>query len=133
MIFVDTGAWYALSDSADPDHVAAIGWLSSNRESLVKSDYVLDETLTLLRRHGQDVKAVEVGRRLLDQEGVSLVHVTPEDVRETFEVFSRYRDKGWSFTDCSSYVIIRRPNLSAAFSFDQHFQQFNLVTVVPHG
>ena len=39
--------------------------------------------------------------------------------------------KGWSFTDCTSKVIMERLNISTAFSFDEHFEQFGSVIRVP--
>jgi predicted nucleic acid-binding protein len=47
MIFVDTGAWYALSVPADLDHQAAVEFIRNNEEPLATSDYVVDELLTL--------------------------------------------------------------------------------------
>jgi uncharacterized protein len=49
MIFVDTGAWYASLVPADPDHTKAVQWLAENHSPLLTTDYVIDETLTLLR------------------------------------------------------------------------------------
>lgn len=49
MIFVDSAAWFASVITADPDHAAATAWLAGNRDKLLTTDYVLDETLTLLR------------------------------------------------------------------------------------
>ena len=51
-LFLDIAGWIACADEADPDHKAACGardnWLE--REGLlITSDYVIDETLTLLR------------------------------------------------------------------------------------
>ncbi|ERT09640.1 hypothetical protein M595_0283 [Lyngbya aestuarii BL J] len=46
-------------------------------------------------------------------------------------MFSRFSDKEWSFTDCSSKVIIDKLKLTQAFSFDDHFRQFGSITVVP--
>jgi len=46
-------------------------------------------------------------------------------------VFRRFRDKGWSFTDCTSRVVIDRLSIPTAFALDQHFRQFGNVTVVP--
>ena len=44
MIFVDTGAWFAMAVGNDPDHEAAMSWLRRNREPLITTDYVLAET-----------------------------------------------------------------------------------------
>jgi predicted nucleic acid-binding protein len=53
MIFVDTGAWFASVVPTDTDYHAAIAWLSTNSQPLITSDYVIDETLTLLRARGE--------------------------------------------------------------------------------
>lgn len=46
-------------------------------------------------------------------------------------VFSTYMDKGWSFTDCVSYLVIQRRDMRTALAFDEHFRQFGIVTAVP--
>ena len=38
MIFVDTGAWFAVAVRDDPDHTAAMRWLGKNREPLVTTE-----------------------------------------------------------------------------------------------
>ncbi|MGH8624930.1 MAG: type II toxin-antitoxin system VapC family toxin, partial [Gammaproteobacteria bacterium] len=48
-VFVDTGAWYALIDRADPDHGDVTTQFKAYRGRLVTSNFVFDETLTLLR------------------------------------------------------------------------------------
>ncbi len=45
-------------------------------------------------------------------------------------VFRRYQDKQWSFTDCTSKVLIERLGIAEAFAFDHHFEQFGTVTRV---
>jgi predicted nucleic acid-binding protein len=43
----------------------------------------------------------------------------------------RYSDKGWSFTDCTSRIVMERMKISTAFAVDHHFRQFGTVTVLP--
>jgi predicted nucleic acid-binding protein len=45
-------------------------------------------------------------------------------------VFQRFHDKEWSFTDCTSRVVMQRLGIQRAFAFDDHFRQFGTVTVV---
>jgi len=52
-------------------------------------------------------------------------------VAQAWQVFATYRDKGWSFTDCVSRVVIERLGIATAFAFDVHFRQFGTLTVVP--
>ena len=133
MIFVDTGAWYALVDQNDANHARAVAWLADNTEPLVTTDYVVDETLTLLRARRLGERTIALGNRFFDNtdELVTVVYVTEQDVRRTWETFSRFRDKEWSFTDCSSKVVMERLAITVAFAFDQHFRQFDSVRVVP--
>ena len=52
MIFVDTGAWIALTDKSDQYHNDAIeiySKLKLQRERFLTTDYVIDETVTRLR------------------------------------------------------------------------------------
>ena len=75
---------------------------------------------------------VKVGELLLNGSAAELEWVTPTDVQVSWDTFRRFRDKGWSFTDCTSRAIIERLSLSStAFAFDEHFRQFGSINVVP--
>lgn len=131
MIFVDTGAWFAAFVPNDPDHAPAGAWLAGNIEPLVTTDYVVDELLTLMKMRGEYGRAVPVGESLLDETIARLEWVSPADVRAAWGIYRNFRDKGWSFTDCVSRVIMERLDVRAAFAFDDHFRQFGTVMVVP--
>lgn len=131
MIFVDTGAWFASVVPSDPDHVAAARWLSQNGEPLLTTDYVVDETLTLLQRRGEIARARRLGEQLFDNKLASVSYVTEADIIHAWQVFRQFTDKKWSFTDCTSKVVIEKLNLTYAFAFDRHFRQFGKVIVVP--
>ena len=52
MIFVDSGAWFALLDRSDPHHNEAVEIyhnLTQQNARLLTTDYVIDETITRLR------------------------------------------------------------------------------------
>ena len=66
MVFVDTGAWFALHVPTDPHHQQAVEWLQDNDEPLVTTDFVIDETLTLLLVRKERRRALEVGRLLIE-------------------------------------------------------------------
>lgn len=63
MIFVDTGAWFASVAAEDINHQAVARWLEQNEDSPLTTDYVVDETLTLLRARGQPTAALTLGRQ----------------------------------------------------------------------
>ena len=131
MIFVDTGVWYAFGLPTDPRHDVAFRLLYDANEPLVTSDYVVDETLTLLRGRVRGDIPVRVGRRLFEERFARIHYLDRQDIIQGWDIFRRFHDKDWSFTDCTSYVVMQRLNIKTAFSFDHHFKQFNTVAVVP--
>ncbi|MGH7198974.1 MAG: type II toxin-antitoxin system VapC family toxin [Planctomycetaceae bacterium] len=40
---------------------------------------------------------------------------------EALGLFEKYADQQVSFTDCVSFVLMRRHHVRAAFTFDRHF------------
>lgn len=131
MIFADTGGLYALFVPSDPDHARAARWYAENREALVVSDYIVDEILTLLRARGEARRALEVGRRIFAGSFAHVHYLTRDDIADAWTLFRTWRDKDWSFTDCTSKVVMERLGIRTAFAFDRHFQQFGGITVVP--
>lgn len=131
MIFVDTGAWYALATPNDPDHEKAKAFAASVTEPLATSEYIVDELLTLFGVRGQKPKGVEWIHDVLEPGGADLLRVTDEDFSNALRIYEQFQDKDWSFTDCVSYALIQRLQLHQAFSFDHHFRQFGIATIVP--
>src|SRR5215211_6607057 len=123
MIFVDTGAWYASLVPTDPDHASAMTWLAENDSPLLTTDYVVDETLTLLRVRGERKRALLLGERFFS-DGLAEIHkITAADLLLAWEAFQQFDDKGWSFTDCTSKVVMEQLGVTMAFAFDHHFKQ----------
>lgn len=130
-VFVDTGGWFAYFVRRDPDHPAAVGWMRQNREPLLTTDFTLDELFTLLKLRESHRVAVAAGVALLDQRVTQLEKVAEADFRAARQVFEQYNDKKWSFTDCTSKVIMERLGITHAFAFDRHFDEFGTVIRVP--
>jgi predicted nucleic acid-binding protein len=131
MIFVDTSAWFAAIVPTDRNHADAARWLAANREALVTTDYVVGETVTLLRVRGEKMRALTFGRQLFTGDAIRIHHVSKLDVLNAWQVFGEFADKEWSFTDCTSKVVMEALGLTQAFAFDHHFRQFASVAVVP--
>ena len=131
MIFVDTGAWFASTVPSDTDHLTAIEWLQQNTQPLLTTDYVIDETLTLLRMRREFQRAIALGESFFSGELAIIHYLTPEDIQRTWQVFQDFSDKNWSFTDCSSKVVMEKLSIQKAFAFDHHFRQFGSIEVFP--
>ena len=131
-LFVDTAGWVACADSADPAHAsccAARDAALETGQTLVTTDFVVDETLTLLRfRLGLD--AAERWWQQLDRSPrLRWERVDSDRFEKARHVFFRYRDKAFSFTDCTSFEVMRELKLTHVMTTDRHFRQmgFHLV------
>ena len=131
MIFVDTGAWYAGAVPDDDNYPMARRWLDGNAQPLLTTDYVVDETLTLLKMRGHAPLALDLGEAMFAGELADIILITEDDIQQAWRVFQQFRDKAWSFTDCTSKVVMERLGVAQAFSFDRHFRQFGSVDIVP--
>jgi predicted nucleic acid-binding protein len=93
MIFVDTGAWFASVVPSDIDHASASQWLNQNAEPLLTTDYIVDETLTLLRARGESTRAIRLGEQFFIGALAKVYVLTEDDIRNTWEVFRKFSDK----------------------------------------
>jgi uncharacterized protein len=131
MIYVDSGAWFATVVPSDRRFAEARRWMGQNAEELLTSDYVIDETLTLLRARGEPNRAIKLGDQFFYGDLAAIHYLTKEDIRAAWDVFRRFSDKEWSFTDCASKVVMEKFQIKTAFAFDRHFHQFGGNVVVP--
>jgi len=95
MNFVDTGGWYAFFVPSDEDHSIAVAWMASNRERLVTTDYVIDETLTLMRARGENAKAIRFGKLIFSGRSAAIHYLNPAEIAAAWDVFHRFADKEW--------------------------------------
>jgi predicted nucleic acid-binding protein len=121
--FVDTSLWYALVDERDLNHDDAVALTATPGRWLTTTNWVFGETLTLTRNRLGHAVAVALGARLLNRSGLRIVHVGAQDEQHAWGLFRRYHDKDFSFTDCTSFAVMRRLRISHALAFDHQFQQ----------
>ena len=131
LILVDTSAYFALVDKSDHHHPSAVTFVRSNDIPLVTTDLVVIETLNLIQARLGHRYAIRLGRQLLNPALTTMLKITPEDLTQAWRLFQRYRDKEFSFTDCTSFALMERMQISTAFAFDVHFRQYGRFTVVP--
>lgn len=127
MIFVDTGAWFALKATDDRFHDDAVTFydelVTGRHGSLVVSDYILDETATLLMDTKESAIAVSFLDEVLNSKSVRLVWVDPQLFHRAVRSFKSSGSRGWSFTDCTSFELMGELNIKQAFAFDRHFSE----------
>jgi predicted nucleic acid-binding protein len=133
-VFVDTWGWCALVNRAQTEHqkVAVLFQeLMDKAVILLTTNFVRDESYTLIRTRIHHKAAIEFHNLiavLIRDQYVHLVQVTPEIEQDAWTIFERYDDKDFSYTDCTSFVVMQRFNITQAITDDHHFRQMGFQT-----
>lgn len=90
---------------------------------MVTTDYVLDETLTLLALRFGASAAARFIDKIRDSESVDIIWVGEHAFWDAVKLLEERSDKRWSFTDCTSFIAMRSLNVTSAFTFDSNFSQ----------
>lgn len=131
--FVDTSGYFALLVRGDDKHDRAAAILSDaerKRRRFVTTDYVLDETITLLGARGHRHLIPSFLGATLNSTACRVEWTTRERFAETAAFALRHADKHWSFTDCLSFVVMKQRRLSEALTTDVHFEEAGFVALL---
>ena len=121
-LFVDTGAFLAKELVSDQHHSAAVqSWEEAAGSLLFSSEHVLDECATLLARRTNYAWASGWGKEALES-GIEWLPAAPADWNSAFALMRKFADQDVSFTDCLSFVLMKRTGLREVFGFDHHFE-----------
>jgi predicted nucleic acid-binding protein len=132
-IFLDTGAWDAIADKSDKNHCSSLRFRDeiAGKIILVTSNYVLDELYTLLLMNIGFQKTVAYKRKidfLINENVLEIVWIDKSVAEKAWKIFERFNaDKCWSFTDCTSYAVMKEKGITEVFSFDHHFEQMGFI------
>ena len=126
VVFIDSSFFKGLIDPKD-DFFERAGriWvnLRNGETEALTSNYILDETLTLLRAKCN----LETVLRFRDwlNDNSSLLKISRVTVRDEAGAWKWFvKDwNGLSFTDCVSFAVMERLKIVRVASFDKHFQR----------
>ena len=131
MVFVDTGAFIARYLAQDAFHAsAAATWKTLVGRPLFTSNHVLDETLTMLGRRAGYGFAADRGEAIYHSKSLQILYSTREDESHAIRMFRKFADQNVSFTDCISFVLMKRSRIIHAFTYDRHFAEAGFQIIV---
>ena len=128
-VFFDTWGWVAIAHKNDTHHKEV---LSFYKEFLVKkgipvtTDYILSETITLLRAR-TDNKGVtlfiDTLLKSIENNRIIFERIDNKRWRKTWELCKKYKDKPYiSFVDFSSFLIMKERGINEILTNDKHFE-----------
>jgi uncharacterized protein len=133
-IFVDTSGLYALVDRKDAHHPAArsvVERLVRAGRRLLATDYVVAETVNLANARSGARVAIRVLDLLEQSAGIRIEWIGTARFDATKTFFRKNADHAYSFTDCTSFVVMRELKLTQALTSDRHFIQAGFEALLP--
>jgi predicted nucleic acid-binding protein len=130
---VDTWGWLALGHRRDLHHGTVKQLYKDLRDGqtpIYTSDYVLDETITLLFRREPFQEATRFMEGVIAAAAkghVSIERVTSQRFLAAWELRTKFQDKPMiSFTDLTSMAIMEEHNIQQVLTEDDHFLQIGM-------
>lgn len=131
-IFIDTSFFKAFIEGDDDFHKKAVDiWEKLEKEKLIliTSNYVLDETFTLIRASRGLAIILEFHDYLWQSGPVfKIERVIAQDEADAWFCFLKDWSK-LSFTDSVSFALMKRLNLKRVLTFDRYFEKAGFVMV----
>lgn len=133
LLFVDTGYLVALVNKKDINHSKAVEINKELKEKnheymLVFSDYIFDEFISLLQARNIDNSVIiDAGEKLLFSKFNRRIRIIDEYFISAWDMVKKISDKSWSFTDCTSFTMMKEMNIKRYLGFDEHFTQAGFI------
>jgi uncharacterized protein len=122
--FVDTGAFLALYRRRDQHQLEARRiWKKLRDQQLVTSNHVLAELATLLGRAVGFAEAADRVQDIYKSPSIQIVSSTTQVELSSLVWIRKFSDHEISFTDCTSFTIMKQEGIRVAFTFDRHFRE----------
>jgi predicted nucleic acid-binding protein len=129
-LFIDSWGWLVLEDSKDPLHQAASRTYAEAAKSsgnVFTTNFVLDETISLLFRRRPFEEAARFIKGLLTSPLIEIEEITQTRFRRAFDMRLAFRDKPHiSFTDLTTMIVAQELNVTDILTGDRHFIQAGL-------
>ena len=132
-ILVDTCALIAVRNADDINHKKAmeimVPVLRGEYGKVFVSDYIFDEAVTLAYIRTGNKKFVYDIAKFTRSKPINLRFIEPSDFENAWELYRKFDDKHFSFTDCTNIAVMQRLDIDTLFTFDSEFN--GIVNVRP--
>lgn len=123
-IFLDTSGLFAFLVKNDNKHKEASRIIRKSVKDgthLITTDYIIDETATLLKARGFTQIIPNLFDGIMSSKACRIEWMDQDLFNMTKAMFLRYNDHEWAFTDCFSFIVMKNSAIMDALTKDTHF------------
>lgn len=125
-LLIDTSALVAARNADDKNHEKALDIMTRALKGefgkLYVSDYIFDEAVTIAHiRTGNKDFANDIGG-FARVKPIIFRFIEPIDFERAWELYPQFKDKDFSFTDCTNIAFMERHDIDTLFTYDSEFK-----------
>ena len=122
-VFADAFFWIALLNRRDVYHERVKRFASEFHAPIVTTQWVLTEVADAIASSAARRSIMPFFLALAANNTITVLDANANCFRLGVELYHERPDKGWSLTDCISFVVMKEHNLTDALTGDRHFAQ----------
>lgn len=132
-VFADTYYYLALASRRDAAHERAVAFSRAYHGRVLTTPWVLTEVADALASPDQRHVFVAMLAELKRDANTTIVAPTSQLFDAGCDLYSHRPDKGWSLTDCISFVVMEQHAVREALTGDRHFEQAGFEVLLKEG
>lgn len=122
-VFADAFFYVALLNRHDEYHARVTDWVESFEGRIVTTQWVLTEVADAFAGSRIRQHLLRTFEALASHASTRIVEVSATHFAQGMKLYSARPDKGWSLTDCISFIVMSDEGLTEALTGDRHFEQ----------
>jgi predicted nucleic acid-binding protein len=122
--FWDTSGWFTLYVKSEEMHKKALEiaeYQIQNKIPFITSDLVIHETMTLFMARKQPKSAIQFWSTFNHSKLVRIEKIDDNQFQKSGDYFCNQIEQGYSFTDVSSFLVMKELKITSAVTLDKHF------------
>jgi len=123
VVFADAFYFVARLNRRDQYHEHVLKFSRDFRARLLTTDWVRMEVADALAESECRGRMREFIQHLRGAAACEIVPAARESLDRALDLYHQHADKGWTLTDCVSFVIMRERGITDALTGDKHFEQ----------
>jgi predicted nucleic acid-binding protein len=128
--FADTVYFIAQLNRSDQYHRAVLEFSEKTDIHWVTSEWVLLELADAFAGTRYRSLVPPLIAHLLGSTLTDVVPISSDLFKSALIFYQRYRDKEWTLTDCTSFLIMRERGITEALTGDRHFEQAGFIAML---
>jgi predicted nucleic acid-binding protein len=129
-VFGDTSFYLALLSPSDTDHAKAVELSRRDDFNVLTTGFALLELGNTLSRPEDRPRFLALLTALRGDPTTLIVAPDQPLLDAGLALFADRPDKSWSLTDCMSFVVMTRHQLTNALTADHHFEQAGFIALL---